>query len=274
MSGSGSFLLIGKAGSGKTTTACTLEHPTLLIDVDKKARKMFNIQHLIQSKDVEIYTPSSALVEDRLRYRAANPDKGPKIEPQGYYEIVDLLNDIFDGNEKYLKFNTVVLDSITRVTEHLKSLLIYHKAQGKFVSKKKGEEDRTEGDMNWPSWGSYLKNLEELFNAGLKFNHNFICTAHIAEDWEHDLVSKSSFIKSYRPLIDGQMKDKLSGYFNEVYYMEVTIKSKEKPQYLMRTYGNKYDAHTSLSAPEFIEANLKLALEKYMPQQAQKVKGK
>ena len=251
------ILLIGAPGSGKTTTACTGRHPTLLIDVDKKADQMLNIKPLIENGDVTILTPKSPLVADRLAYRAKNPNKGPQKEPQGYYEIVDMLNDILDGVEDYSRYRTIVLDSLTRTVEHLKRLLIYHRAHGK-LGKKKDEVD----DMNWPSWGSYLSNLEELFNALLYIDDkDFICTVHLKHDIERNEITQSFIDKGYWPMVDGQMREKLGGYFNEVYFCHVepasTVK-KTPQQYLLRTHKTKlYScARTSMPLDEFEEANL------------------
>jgi len=254
------ILLIGSPGAGKTTTACSGRHPSLLIDVDKKASQMQNIRPLIEKGEVDILTLKSPLVADRLAYRAQNPDKGPKLEPQGYYEIVNILNDILDGAEEYEKYNTIILDSLTRTVEHLKRLLVYHRAQGKLGKKKKAGDQLD--DMNWPSWGSYLANLEDLFGAMLTLeDKDFICTVHLKHDIEKDEATKTYLDKGYWPMVDGQMREKLAGYFNEVYFCIVEPPSKVRKtgtQYLLRTQkASLYScARTSMQLSELEEANL------------------
>ena len=153
------ILLIGRPGSGKTTAACSGQQPTYLIDVDKKAKEMLNLKPKVDSGEIIIHNIESRVIEGRLSERALNPEKPIKNQPQGYVEVIDLLNDIIDGTHEPSKVaKTIVLDSLTRTVEHLKRLLIYHRGKGKF-----GKKD--EGDMNWPSWGSYLANLEELFDG-------------------------------------------------------------------------------------------------------------
>jgi len=129
------FLLISKPGHGKTTSACTCIHPTLLIDIDGKAAEMQNIKGKVERGDIVIKTFRTKLVEDKLKDRALHPDKAPSKQPEGYVEIVDYLNDIIDGGEEFKQFNTIVLDSLTRLIEHMKRLLIYHRGKGKFGKK-------------------------------------------------------------------------------------------------------------------------------------------
>lgn len=250
-------LLIGPPGSGKTTaavTACIANPPGVLIDVDLKAMDMVNIRPFIEEGIVDIIAIPDRLVGDRLSERALHPDKPPKMQPTGYVTTVDILNDIVDGEEKYAKYNTFILDSLTRLTEHLTRLLIYHRGQGKFGKK-------VDDDMNWPSWGSYLSNLEEVFNVLCNSGRNFICTAHQKTITEKQAamvgqqVVESEIISCYRPLIAGQMRDKLTGYFNEAYYM-VTKDKASGTQYFFLTRGSKYDARTSLELDTLVKADL------------------
>jgi len=241
------FLLVGPPGSGKTTAACTAIPPIGLVDVDGKASQMVNIQHLLKSGDVEIIKIKSKLVEDRLAYRAAHPEKGPALQPKGYIEVIEILNDAIDQTEGYEKYNTIVLDSLTRLTEHLKRLLIYHRSKGKFG---KFDAGKATEDINWPSWGSYLSNLEEIFNASASFfpdTKHFICCVHQKKITEKDLITKSEIVKEVRPMVDGQMCQKLAGYFNEVYYMEKVSKKGRDTLYHFMTDAPKYDARTSLN---------------------------
>lgn len=256
------FLFVGPPGSGKTTAACTGEHPTLLVDIDGKAKEMHNLQPLIKSGDLTILPVVDRLVTDRLSVRALNPDKAPKEQPTGYVTTIDILNDIVDGEGDYFRYKTIVGDSLTRLVEHLTRLLIYHRGKGK-IGKTAGD------DMNWPSWGSYKSNLEELFNVMCgHFDRNFICTVHQKTMTEKvtsmigSQVIESEVIRGYKPLIDGQMRDKLAGFFNEVYYMNVIDKKGQDSVYQFRTRGAKYDARTSLDLEEFVPADLGEILKK------------
>ena len=255
------FLLISPPGQGKTTSSCTGKHPTLIVDIDGKAHEMVNLAPLIKKGDVVIKSFDDRLVEDKMSIRALNPDKPPKTQPTGFVSVVDYLNEILEGNTELDKFNTVVLDSLTRLSEHLKGLLVYLRGQGKFGKK-------VEGDLNWPSWGSYLKNWEELFsNMCTYFKRDFICTAHMKIMTETTTmmvgpqIVETEVVVGYKPLIDGQMREKLSGYFNECYFLDAKTSGKN-PVYRFRTRGTKYDARTSLPLDEFEPADISLLLKK------------
>jgi len=240
--------------SGKTTAACTGHHPTALIDVDGKAHEMRNIQPLIKSGDVTIISVKAKLVEDRLAYRAEFPNKGPKTMPKGYIETVEMLNDAIDNTNGFEKYNTVVLDSLTRLVEHMKRLLVYHRTQKLFG---KFDEKKASDDLNWPSWGSYLSNLEEIFSAIAGYMEtDFICCAHTREQIVKDEITNSEYVEAYWPMVDGQMREKLAGYFNEVYYLDPEEKVGKPINYRFRTRGKKYCARTSLPLPEFTETNI------------------
>jgi len=249
------YLLVGKAGSGKTTAACTGKPPIFLIDVDGKADQMENIQPLVKKGDVIIHQVKSKLIEDDLVYRALNPNKPIKIQPKGYVEVLGVLNDVIEKNIAE-NCNTVVLDSLTRVCEHMKRLLIYHRGTGVFGKAK-------EGDMNWPSWGSYLSNLEELFSALTKYiDQDFICTVHEKVAVERDPLTEVETVTGYWPAIDGSMREKLPGFFNEVYWMHRRDIKGKPPEFMFRTAGNKYCARTSKKLDELVPAALTLSTDK------------
>ena len=254
------ILLVGPPGSGKTTAACSGRQPTFLIDVDGKAKQMVNLHPLIDSGDLIIHPVTDKMVKDRLRTRAENPHKAPGEMPEGYLNVVDLLNDILDGGSEYDKYKTIVLDSASRLKEHMVKLLNYHRGQGRFGK-------TTEEDMNWPSWGSYLSNLVELFDAMKDLDKDFICTVHqkTVEKTTVTMIGpqvvQSTEILGYKPMIDGQFRDQMAGYFNEVYYMDARTSGGEA-RYRFRTRGTKYDARTSLPLDEFEDASIQHVLEK------------
>ena len=256
------FLLISPPGWGKTTSACTGRHPTLLIDVDGKADEMANIQPLIKKGDIVVQTFPDRLVEDAMGYRALHPDRPPQKQPTGYLAIVDFLNLIIEGDPEFDKYNTIVLDSLSRLSEHLKKLLVYHRGKGKFGK-------TIEDDMNWPSWGSYLSNWEELFTNMCNYlKKDFICTAHLKVVMKKEVLilpgGKAVEVETlvgYKALIDGQMREKLAGYFNECYFLDAKTSGKN-PVYRFRTRGTKYDARTSLPLDEYENANISEVLKK------------
>jgi len=248
-------LLIGKPGSGKTTAACTGRPPLYLLDVDGKAKDMVHLQPMIKSGDLIVQELENKMLVDRLSYRAAHPDKGPKSEPQGYYEIIDILNDIVEDVGDYKYYKTIILDSLTRTVEHMKRLLNFHRMGGKF-GKIKTEDIKD--DMNWPSWGTYLSNLEELFAiVTAHIEQDFVCCVHERTDTVYDEMTKVTSITGYWPMIDGQMKEKLAGYFNEVYYMDIKFSAQTGNEYLFQIHPDKKHAsRTSMDLDSFEDANL------------------
>lgn len=243
------YILIGNPGAGKTTAACTCEHPTMIIDVDCKAHKMENIQPLIKSGQVVVYPVRIPLVVDSFRDRVLHPDGKLKKQPEGYLYVVDLLNRILDGDEEFKDFKTIVLDSLSRLVEHMKRLLIYLRGQGKF-GKASG------GDMNWPSWGSYLSNLEELFTEVIQMDKNFICITHEKIEKQHDDLTDTDIILGYWPAVDGAFMKKMAGYFDECFFMERKISRAKGIEYFFRTYGTKYCARSTRDLPEFVPADI------------------
>ncbi len=261
----GTFLLIGEPGSGKTTTACTGVPPILLIDADCKAHNMVNLKPLIKSGDLKILPIKHPLVEGSMRERMLDPNKPIEKLPEGFLYNVDLLNEIIDGHE-YDGFNTIVQDSATRMTDHLKRLLVYLRGQGKFGKIKGGEVK--EGDMNWPSWGTYLADLEEVFQKVCSYfneedcKRTFVCTVHQMDKTDVDPITKATINLGHWPQIDGQFRTKMAGYFDECYYLErvtdILPGNVVGVKYQMRTMGTYHKcARSSMGLPQFVKPNIK-----------------
>ena len=248
------ILLIGKPGGGKTTVGSQMPKKILIIDIDAKAKQMVNLRKDIESGDIVIYNMKSRLMEDNLSTRALEPHKGIRKEPKGYVEILDVLNAIMDGVASIVDgtgveiplqgYDTYMLDSLSRLVDHMKRLLIYHRVKKRLGKYKEDEVD----DMNWPAWGSYLSNLEELMDACCKYlPGHFLCTVHEKHRTTIDALTGSEVDHGFWPMIEGSMREKLAGYFNEVYHLEGQFKKSSGQEWFLRTAGNKYCARTSMT---------------------------
>lgn len=204
-----SCLLIGPPGCGKTTMATTAPKPTLFLDCDNKLHKMVNTEELIKRGEVIQWAINEPLTSVTLS-RMASFDPGPAVKvsiprPKGYIQLAEMIDKLVESGCMVdgKKMATIVLDSYTSMNEHLKRLLMA--ANGTTT-------------MTMPLYGTALTNFETLNNTLLRLPANVIFIAH--EQVEKDELTGKI---SYRPLIDGSMKEKIGKDFEEVYYLEKTV---------------------------------------------------
>lgn len=218
-----SCLLIGPPGCGKTTMALTAPKPIIVLDVDNKLHKMVNAEAKIKSGEVIQWAINEPLTSVTLTQLAKfDPKPASKVtmaRPKGYFQLAAFIDKlvetqcVIDGK----KIATVVLDSYTSMNEHLKRLLMA------------ANETTT---MTMPLYGTALTNFETINNTLLRLPCNVIIIAH--EQVEKDELTGRI---SYRPLIDGSMKEKIGKDFEEVYYLEKTVVG-DTVKYEALTIGN------------------------------------
>ena len=236
-----SCLLIGPPGSGKTTMALTAPKPLLILDIDNKLHKMVSAEAALKSGEViqwAITEPLSTMTLSRL----ASLDPKPATQvtmprPKGYIQLADMIDKLVESGcvVEGKKIATVVLDSYTSVNEHLKRLLM---------------AANSTTTMTMPLYGTILTNFETLNNTLTRLPANVIFTAHENVD-KDELTGKIS----YRPLIDGSMKDKIGKDFEECYYLEKTVIG-DKVKFEALTLGNSMKAcRTSRVLPAKVSPN-------------------
>lgn len=255
------LLWYGPPGSGKTSAACLhAPKPVLLLDLEGKANKMEILQPLIKSGDVIVQSLNFPLTQERIRIRMLAASDGGKAEkvgvlqqmPQGYNKIVSALNAILENAPGVPKHATLVIDSATRILEHLKRLICYTNKRPTLV-----EQD----------WGILLSNLEEFIGALLPVEQNVILVAH--QRFERDDVTGA--VVATEPLIDGQMRGKISAYFDETWHFEpMNLGDSNKNRYLVRTSSaGGITARTSKIMGAVLD--VKEAAIKIWPEMAEKV---
>lgn len=222
-----STLLIGPPGCGKSTAASTAPTPILYLDMDQKVMKMNNIADKVKSGDILIWTPEEKLFNGKLSsFVSSATDPQAKVtqqRAQGYIKLAQIIDELEQKDCVYkgMKVKTIVLDTFTSTEEHLKRLLM--SANGVVT-------------ISQPLWGTVLTNNENLISALLSLKANIIIIAH-EQAVKDDLTGKIT----YTPLISGQFKDKIGKDFEEVYFMEKTVKD-NKAIYEMLTVGSSMKA--------------------------------
>ena len=234
-----SCLLVGPPGSGKTTMSLTAPKPVLFLDVDNKLHKMVNAEEYIKKGEVIQWAIDEPLTEVTLS-RMASFDPGPASKvtvprPKGYIQLAEMIDKLVETgcviDDK--KIATVVLDSYTSMNEHLKRLLM---------------AANSTSTMTLPLYGTALTNFETLNNTMLRLPANIIFICHESVD-KDELTGKISF----RPLIDGSMKEKIGKDFEEVYYLEKTVMG-DKVKFEALTLGNSMKScRTSRVLPAKVE---------------------
>lgn len=244
-----SCLLIAPPGAGKTTAAATAPGPVLFIDTDNKLHKMENMQGLIKEGKIIQWAIKDRLSSMKLsKLAVASAGKaGTKIaqeRPDGYVNIANMLDLILDGKGviehegKKVKIGTLVLDSYTKMQEHMKRLIT----------------SANQTILTSPVlWGTMLTNQEILNDTminqiGEYCNVIMICHEKPVKD---ELTGRISF----SPLIEGSMRDKIGKDFEEVYYMEKKIIG-GAVKYEMLTVGDSMkNCRTSRTLEARVEPN-------------------
>lgn len=205
-----SYLFYGPPGTWKTTLA--VKHPgkkKLWIDVDEKLKEMEHITPEERSKiDVwitgESLVPGEVMIANIDRTRA-DVTKGAKIlkKPRGYEKTVAVVNELLKlASAGQFPYDLVVLDSLTRLMNHLEYLILF-------------QHDVT--IMNESLYGVAKRNIQDFVFGFLRLPCDRIMITHdkhrVKRDKKGDIIEET-----IRPNVTGAMAEELMGYFSEGYY--------------------------------------------------------
>src|SRR5262245_27478902 len=91
-----SLLLLGPAGSGKTTMAALTapRQPVHIIDIDQKVMAMANLQDAVAAGDLTVEFFNEPLIREKLSLRALElaTNKKPSTKPEGWIKIADIIS--------------------------------------------------------------------------------------------------------------------------------------------------------------------------------------
>ncbi len=243
-----SFVFYGPPGSGKSTLAASmteLGYRVHFLDADKKIRNLKNIADKVEDGSVTYTELEASLTTISMKARAEQAlSYFSTTAPKGYIELCGLIDDLHDEPPEDASNVVLVLDSATRIGEHLKRLLKH------FAKKPK---------LEFAEWDAFLANFEEISDTFFSLQPDTyahcILIAHSKPE-----TNKDGNIIGLAPHIDGQFKDKLGTYVEEMYYCEVEIFGKTstaKFKVTTKPVGLIKHARSSLDVKTYVDANMK-----------------
>ena len=235
-----SALIVGPPGSGKSRMALTAPRPIHVLDIDKK---MHQLDGLVDFTDVT-YKQFPETGRKRISVSSSpdmrDPGKGfdPTSDPRLYYSVTDEINSFYDILDKggTLPFRTLVIDTISRLGEHLELL----------VMKLHHHDVLTISD-----WRTFLGNMLNLLNGLVDLPCNVVVTCHAKT--EVDEITKAVRVL---PGIAGQTAEKIGGFFQESYFLVPRLEGEEMKVDVLTRATSKYSLRTSLCDLSIVPADL------------------
>lgn len=222
----------------------------LWFDLDSRLEEMEAARKHIASGRVIRWPFNDPLLDGSIRARQSSLEVrgsfrtmgAPKTQPKGYIHILEKVEEARDFILNN-KIQTVVMDPMTRCIEHMERFLQYQTKHG--VIEESG-------------WGIYKSNLEELLSSVLSLPCSKIFIFHCRDYFDEETGRRT---KS-KPLISGQVQDKVGSYFAEAWFTFVEHDG-NRPHWKVRTQPAPWvDCRTSKKLDEVEDQDFPALLKK------------
>lgn len=227
--------LIGAPGCWKTSMALTAPKPIHILDVDGKFDQLVDTSYYDLADVTYQQFTSSLTGMSKISIAQAPSMKDisvgydPTIRPRTYEEVIAAINGLYDilDRDGKLPFKTLVLDTISRLAEHMKTFIMYSHKHAVL-----GQHD----------WDTLLENYRRLMSGLMGLPCNIIVTSH-----DRIILDKEKRVISHNPALQGQFAEVFAGYFQEAYYMlPESVNGQMRVQCLTRA-TREYTVRSSLT---------------------------
>jgi len=226
------MLLLGGVGSGKTTMALTAERPIYVMDVDNKLHLMAGIVDMsgVQYQQFPSNKKGRRKASIIVSPNPVKPGEGfVPSHPNVWQDLIDTVESLHElyAREGKLPFRTLVLDTISRASEHLKEAIL---------------ELLGYTAMTQRAWGDYYENRLRLIRDLTELPCNLVICCH-------DTIFQDDLTKEIvvQPAIPGKMATQIGGFLGEVYYMLPKIAKERMTVDVLTRSDSKYRLRSTMT---------------------------